>query len=288
MKCMSSGRGTQGAEVEALEEEFAEYVGAKYAVAVDSCTNGLFLALSYQPCKREVPTLTFASVANAVVHSGCELVFVDNSYVGRAYELKGKYPVWDCAHQVIKVEGNGAFVYSFYPTKNISSCEGGMIATNNKEIADYCRLMRFHGKVGSNYDYQILEIGHKMNMTDVQAAIARVQLKKFDENLEKRAHLTLLYSTLLHREPDSLHLYRLEVTRRDALMLYLKECGIECSIHFKTPLHKQPAYKVFSAGEFTSSEWEADHTISLPLYPSMTDDDVKFVCGKVQTWLSNL
>jgi perosamine synthetase len=289
-KVIKSGAMSQGKEVEKFEKAFAEYVGSKYAVAVDSCTSALFLCLYISEAQEvTIPTLTFCSVANSILQAVKDLKFEDVSYVGSQYALKGTRII-DSAHSLYRgCYIDGMMCFSFYPTKLLSSAEGGMIALNDEEAAFKLRLLRFHGKQGDNADYKVIVPGYKMNMTNLQAAIGLQQLKKLDKMNERRSKIKELYNKLLgesYSTINDLHLYRINIENRDAFRKYLLSKGIETSIHFKTPLHKQPAYAKYATGEYPSSEREADTTVSLPFYPDLTDKQVEYIAGKVNEWKS--
>lgn len=178
-RVLKSGWFTMGPETVAFEEEFAKYVGAKYAVSVNSATSGLFLALKALGIKKGdeviVPSFTFAATANVVVHCGATPVFVDIReddytmdqksldaaitkrtkaiipvhYAANRAHIKTSLPVIeDSAHLIEKGGDNKkafASCYSFYATKNMTTGEGGMITTSNAKVADWLKMARLHG-----------------------------------------------------------------------------------------------------------------------------------------------
>lgn len=178
-KVLKSGWFTMGPETVAFEEEFAKYVGAKYAVSVNSATSGLFLALKALGVGRGdeviVPSFTFAATANVVVHAGAIPVFVDVReddftmdqkslekaitkrtkaiipvhYAANRAHIKSSIPIIeDSAHLIEKGGDNKkafASCYSFYATKNMTTGEGGMITTSNPKVADWLKMARLHG-----------------------------------------------------------------------------------------------------------------------------------------------
>lgn len=293
---MRKGYMTQGKETRILEKEFCRYVGSKYAVAVDSCTSGLFLSLKCNGIGQgdtvTIPSLTFASVANVILHCNARLEWEDESYVGRAYYLKNNrvYRVVDSAHQIergIYHDFPGSLMsFSFYPTKQISSCEGGMIALNDHYAMEWLEKARWHGRHGGGFVYSIDIPGWKMNMTDIQAAIALVQLKKLDDMNRQRRDIVAYYNRELGEHCTSLHLYTIEVDNRNAFISFMDEKGINCSVHFYTPLHEQPAYKEFKRC-LPKTETISKHIVSLPLYPSMTKEEVDYVIKYVKEWRLN-
>lgn len=296
IRVMRKGYLTQGKEVRALEKEFSYYVGSKYAIAVDSCTNGLYLSLRYSGVGSDttvtIPSLTFASVANVVLHCGAKIDWEDESYVGRAYFLKHNRPfkIVDSAHQIergIYRDFHGSLMsFSFYPTKQISSCEGGMICTNDYYAMEWLEKARWHGRKGGGFVYSIDYPGWKFNMTDIQAVIAMVQLKKLDDMNRKRRTIIDYYNKELGENCTSLHLYTIDVDNRDEFLTFMDNNGINCSVHFYTPLHLQPAYKEFKR-PLPRTEVIANHTVSLPLYPDMNQDEADYVIKAVKEWRLN-
>jgi len=293
IRVLKKGYLTQGKEVRFFEKEFSKYVGSKYAIAVDSCTNGLFLSLKYNGIGPgdivTIPSLTFASVANVILQIGAKIEWEDKVYVGHAYYLKNNRPfkIVDSAHQIERSlchDFRGALVnFSFYPTKQISSCEGGMICTNDHYAMEFLEECRWHGRHGGGYNYAINRIGYKFNMTDIQAVMAAVQLRKLDDMNRKRRQVVAYYNRELGEAVESLHLYTIDVDNRDEFIAFMDNKGINCSVHYYTPLHLQPAYKEFKTC-LPFTEAKAAHTVSLPLYPDMTIEECDDVIAAVKEW----
>jgi len=293
VRVIRKGYLTQGREVRMLEKELSRYVGSRYAVAVDSCTNGLFLSLKCNGIGNgdtvTIPSLTFASVANVVLHCGAAIEWEDVNYVGNAYYLKNNrvFKIVDSAHQIERAlyhDHRGALVsFSFYPTKQLSSAEGGMICLNDHYAMEWLEKARWHGRKGGGFDYSIEMPGWKHNMTDVQAVIALVQLSKLDDMNRKRRMLVNYYNKELGENINSLHLYTIEVENRDEFLDFMDARGINCSVHFYTPLHLQPAYKAFKTC-LPATEYLAKHTVSLPLYVDMTEEEINYVIKAVKDW----
>jgi dTDP-4-amino-4,6-dideoxygalactose transaminase len=289
--CIRSGHMTQGALVERFEEEFKTFTGAKYAIAVNSCTSALFLCLKLlSPKKVSTPSMTFASVASCTIHAGADLAWMDESWSGSRYPLVSNDPVsgviYDSAHALHRGDAskkeNDLVCYSFYPTKNLSGAEGGMIATNNKSHAEWLKKARWHARVGKTWDYVIEFPAWKMNMTDIQAAIAIEYLKRLDEEAGQRKKLVDLYNNILGTSIRSDHIFQTVVADRKDFVKYMEDSGIECSMHFK-PVHKQPAFKQYYK-KLPKTEHFEGSAVSLPLYPSMTPAEVEEVCGLVKEW----
>lgn len=281
---LDSGHLTAGKEVEAFEKEFAEYIGAPYVVAVDNCTNALFLSLYYDNWIKELkdkwikcPAMTFASVAHSIVHSSkfSQLIFTDEYYAGEKYQL-APTNIWDCAHQIERgmYEKGQIQCFSFYPNKVLSSAEGGAIATDDKDFAEWAKQAREMGRVRKTYaDYDINFTGWKMNMTDIQAAIAREQLKKLDGFLEKRENIRKEYDKYFTQINHWHYLYVIKVENRRKFIDRMKDEGVEISYHYK-PLYDQPAYSNYK-GNFPHTESIKDNIVTLPLYPSLKDEELE-------------
>jgi len=201
--------------------------------------------------------------------------------------------------------------FSFYATKNITTGEGGMVTTDNEEIAEKIRILRLHGisrdawkrysSEGSWY-YEIIECGYKYNMTDIQASIGIHQLKKAEAMRKKREEIAKIYNeefenleglitpTIKKHVKHAWHLYPLLIDidrmkiNRNKFIEELKKQNIGTSVHF-IPLHLHPFYRKtlgYKKGDFPSAEWVYEREISLPIYPRMTDDDVIDVVNAVK------
>jgi len=284
---------SMGKKVSELEEEFASYVGAKYAVAVNSCTSALYLALEFFKHRYRavtIPSMTVPLVANAVIHSGCTLKFSDRvDWVGKSYELQDT-PIIDSAHEVLPRTGfDKVICYSFYPTKPVCSAEGGMICTNRADVVDWVKRARWYGrdtgesKIKNSWEYTITFPGWKMNMTDIQAAIALNQLRKLPKLDVERAHVCHLYNEFLGEKNTSFYLYRINVPRRNNFIRWMRENGVECGVHF-APLHQMEAYSKYEHGKMKKTEKEYQSTVSLPFHDSLEDWEVKQVCDLVSEW----
>ncbi len=191
--------------------------------------------------------------------------------------------------------------FSFYATKNMTTCEGGMITTNDSELAKSARLLRDHGQTEK---YRHIVLGYNYRMTETSAAVGLVQLRKLDglnrrrnensslltEGIEKIAGLTpphtnhdvrhVFYQYVIKVEED----YPME---RNKLAEHLMEEGIDVAVHYPTPIHKQPLYKELGYEKTTcpTAEETCKRVLSLPVHPSVTEEDIRYildVLGKVQ------
>ena len=223
----------------------------------------------------------------------------------------------DAAHAV-PAKYNGRYIgtigdmtcFSFYATKTLTTGEGGMITTANDGWAERLRSIRQHGiskdawkrysKEGSWY-YEVLEAGYKYNMTDIQASLGLAQLKKQQWMLDERNRIACKYteafkgsalidvprvktgrSSAWHLYIVKLDLEALRINRADFIE-ELKAAGVGASVHF-IPLHRHPFYRDtfgYSEKHFPEAEWVYERSVSLPVYPGMTDSDVGRVIDAV-------
>lgn len=229
----------------------------------------------------------------------------------------GLYVIDDAAH-ALPASYRGASVgllseltaFSFYATKTLTTGEGGMVTTDNADYADRIRIMRLHGigrdawkrysATGSWY-YEVLAAGFKYNMTDIQAALGLVQLRKCSAMRSQRRQIAMQYTaafarlealeppTVLDDRESSWHLYvlRLRTDRlgvaRDDFISALRERGIGTSVHF-IPLHLHPYYQKafgYRPTDFPVAEKEYNRSLSLPIYPDMTQEEIQRVIEAV-------
>jgi len=348
---------TTGPKTHQFEEMFREYVGCKHAIALNSCTAGLHLALVAAGIGEgdEVITspLTFAATVNVIVHQGAKPIFVDIipdtynidsgkieaaiskkskaiipvHYAGQPCQMDEimaiakKYSllvIEDAAHALSatykgrKIGTIGdVTAFSFYATKIITTAEGGMVTTDNDELAEKIRLLSLHGiskdawkrysSEGSWY-YEILYPGYKYNMTDIQASMGIHQLKKLDRLQDVRKTIARLYTSAFKDMPEitepyvdeqvqhTWHLYPILINTdllkidRNKFIEALKLENIGTSVHF-IPIHLHPYYQGrfgFKRGDFPNSEYVYERIISLPLYPRMTERDAEDVMAAVK------
>jgi dTDP-4-amino-4,6-dideoxygalactose transaminase len=194
-------------------------------------------------------------------------------------------------------------VFSFHPNKNMTTGEGGCVATRDEKLASDVALLRFHGmdreawnrfgKKGSQH-YEIITPGYKYNMMDIQAALGLHQLKQLDSFIKRRTVLALRYQKVLAdwpqwtltRAPSYQHLHAWHLYTplinpdvakmdRDAFMQGMKERNIGTGLHYRA-VHLYPYYRDqfgFKRGDFPNAETISDRIVSLPLFPAMTDAD---------------
>lgn len=354
---LRSGWLSTGPKVTRFEELFKEYIGAKYAVALNSCTAGLHLAMLVSGIGQgdEVITtpMTFAATANCIIHAGAKPIFVDIDrttmnidadrieskitkntkaiipvhLAGRPCDmdkitrLKEKYNlvvIEDAAHAIeAKYKGKkignigDMTAFSFYVTKNITTGEGGMITTNNKEYAERIQNLALHGMSKGAWRrysdvgfkrYEIIAPGYKYNMMDIQAAIGIHQLRRIDKYLKRREQIWRIYDKAFKDLPvvipapagdgikHARHLYTLLIdlqevkVNRDAVQEALYKENIGTGIHF-IALHLHKYYRKrfgYKRGDFPNAEFVSDRTISLPLSAGLNDKDVDDVVKAVK------
>ncbi|HEY7065312.1 MAG TPA: DegT/DnrJ/EryC1/StrS family aminotransferase, partial [Chloroflexota bacterium] len=186
-----------------------------------------------------------------------------------------------------------AACFSFYCSKNLGAFgEGGMLTTNNPEVAASVRRLRDHG---SDRRYEHAAIGTNARLDEVQAAILRVKLRHLDEYNAGRQAAAAAYGAALAGtglelptvRPDRTHVYHLYVVqteRRDALKEYLGARGIATGVHYPIPGHLQPAAKPWSKGPGSLPVTEAltGKVLSLPMYPELTRDQVAYVADAIR------
>jgi len=258
-----------------------------------------------------------ATVAQAVRRAGpvaamvlCDLggYPVQHAALARVAGLPYHRVVVDAAHGPGGAVGRAdpatapwASCLSFYATKNLPIGEGGAVATHHEELAAYLRRARLHGMSkdawkrylpGGSWRYDVVEIGHKANMTDLQAAIGRAQLRALPQWQQRRAQIVARYDEVLAplvrlpaRHPGhAYHLYQVRVRERDAVSEQLSTAGIGNSVHF-IPVHQLTGYaRALGAQECAAvpvTDRVAQELLSLPLYPSLTDEAVDRVSGRL-------
>jgi perosamine synthetase len=375
-EAIRSGWLTTGPKTRQFEAEFAQVVGAKHAIAVNSCTAAMHLSLEGLGIQRgdEVITTpyTFAATAEVIRYFGAKPVFVDvhpgnlnlnSDLIEKAitpqtkaiipvhiaglptsleaiYAIAAKYNlavIEDAAHafpakykehfigsalpaihRALHTNGHksdqtsisitppsplSAACFSFYATKTLTTGEGGMICTDDDDLAERCRIMALHGiskdawkrytAEGSWY-YEIIAPGFKYNMSDIAAAIGLAQLRKAEYMWQQRREIAIRYNDAFQNIPqlqtphdriDCQHAWHLYILRlnlnqlsldRAQFIQELKQLNIGTSVHF-IPLHLHPYYREtygYTATDFPVAFQEFQRAISLPIYSKMSDKDV--------------
>jgi perosamine synthetase len=179
--------------------------------------------------------------------------------------------------------------FSFYPSKNMTvGGDGGMITTDNEKVAETLRSLRDCGRI-SKHVYGC--VGYTARLNTVNAAIGRVQLKYLDRWNEQRRKAAALYRSLL---PSSMvlsetdycvyHLFTIKVKNRVEVIKHLTKNGIEVGIYYPQPIHLEQIYRdtyKFHKGMFPHAETFTTQILSLPMYPEITEAEIKYVCEKI-------
>lgn len=282
-----------------------------------------------------LPSFTFLATANAVVATGATPVFVDirkDDYTMDPEDLEEK--ITDSSKAVIPVhlyghvadmkrildiarknslhviedacqslgstingKQTGSFgdigCFSFYASKVVTSGEGGAITTNSKELADKVRMIRNHGML-EGYDTRIF--GLNLRMTEICAAIVKVQIGKLERILRIRRKNASMLTKLLEgldielpkENTDSAYnwyLYTIALSNRDVVMKKLNSLGIGATVYYKTPVHRTPFYSIYNTS-VPNTEWAAAHVLSLPVHPLVSAADVKYIASSMRKTVS--
>lgn len=240
--------------------------------------------------------------------------------------LANKYECWiieDACHapggffkdrkEQKQICGNGIYsdlaIFSFHPVKHIASGEGGMITTNDESLYKKLLTLRTHGITKNPVDlkenhggwyYEMQYLGYNYRLSDIQAALGNSQLKKADEGLKRRREIAEKYFTNFKGNPfivgqsgvvdgHAYHLYIIEVEKRDELYEYLKANNIFAQIHY-IPLHLMPYYRQFGweYGDFPVAENYYKRCLSLPMFPTLTNQEQTFVIDCINSFFDGL
>jgi dTDP-4-amino-4,6-dideoxygalactose transaminase len=212
------------------------------------------------------------------------LAVIEDACQSHGAEYKGK-----------KVGSFGTGTFSLYPTKNITSAEGGMITANDPVIDEKCRVLRQHG-MRKRYYHD--ELGYNFRMTDIHAAIGLAQLKKLEKfNAQRQANAKFLSENLkgvvAPCVPEGLthvfHQYTVRVLggRRDALRTYLNDYGVGSEVYYPVPIHKQSFYVTDLGYKDILPETESATTevLSLPVHPALSSADLETIVSTVNEFM---
>jgi len=200
-----------------------------------------------------------------------ELVVIEDACQAHGASIKGR-----------KVGSYGTGCFSFYPTKNMTTAEGGMITTDDEEVAQRARLMRHHGQSQLYYHEAP---GYNFRMTELQAALGLVQLEKLPEwtrkRIENAAYLTERLANVItprvkKRYVHVYHQYTIRVKGdRDEAVKKLGEGGIGARVYYPLPVHWQPFYRQQGFNDsLPVSERMSQEVLSLPVYPALTQEEL--------------
>ena len=180
--------------------------------------------------------------------------------------------------------------FSFYPTKNMTTGEGGMITTNNEEFAEVALSLRNHGREKTKWGYEHGRLGYNYRLTDIGAAIGLEQLKKLPKNIELRKKNAHYFNTHLsnveipHVIPGAQHAYHqytIKSKNRENLIQNLKKNEIGYGIYYPQPLHTYKHLKKYAHKELKTSELLANQVISLPVHPALKSEDLQRIVSVV-------
>ncbi|MEJ8545137.1 DegT/DnrJ/EryC1/StrS family aminotransferase [Brevibacillus borstelensis] len=189
--------------------------------------------------------------------------------------------------------------FSFFPTKNLGGCgDGGMLATDDRDLAEKLRMLRVHGSK-TRYHHEVAG-GINSRLDEIQAAILRVKLRYIDEWNRRRNEMAAKYAALLQelplqlpvRETHSSHIYHLFTVKtsgkpeRDELIAYLHRNGVQTAVHYPVPIYLHPSYLDlgYQAGDCPIAERVSEAICSLPLYPEMTEESLNHVARVVSAF----
>nr|MBU1327709.1 DegT/DnrJ/EryC1/StrS family aminotransferase [Candidatus Omnitrophota bacterium] len=194
-----------------------------------------------------------------------------------------------------------AACFSFYPTKNLGAFgDGGMVITNSEEVKDRMLLLRDYGRKGR---YEHIIKGYNSRLDTLHAAILRVKLKHLDGWNEKRRKNAALYTRLFKESKLDIilpfeadyarhvyHLYAVRVKNRKEVMEKLAENGVRTLIHYPIPIHLQECYKDldYKKGDFPIAEKYCEEILTLPMYPELTEEEIKYVAEQLKNICSNI
>lgn len=338
---LETGAYVVGQHNKGLEAEIAALHQANHAIAVNSGTDALRIAMDAVGIGSgdEVITTAFTFVASveAILQVGARPVFVDIEphgfmidpslieaaitprtkailpihlfgqlaaveAIGEIAARRGLMVLEDAAQAIgSEFRGKPAGKFgrvagiSFYVTKNLGAAgDGGMILTDEAEIAEKCRSLRVHGMGRERYYYDA--VGYTSRLDEIQAAILRVKLTKLAEWTARRQQLAEIYREelaglegivtppTLQGNNHTWHQFTIRAERRDQLQPYLKERGIDSMIYYPVPIHFHEPYRNLAGGEGSLPETEraAREVLSLPVNPSLNDDQIRYVCSAIR------
>ncbi len=326
-----------GPRVLEFEQAFAKLVKSRYAIAVNSGTAALHLAISGSGVglgdEVILPSFTFVATAEAIVLSGGKPIFVDIDpqtynispekieeaitkntkaimpvdmyglpahmpFIRKIADKHGLFVIEDAAQAhgaVCQGKPAGAFAdaacWSFYPSKNMTTGEGGMVTTDNIEFAERLRYMRTHGE---KEKYKSILMGFNYRLPEIQATIGCVQLRKLPKFLAmRRRNAKRLTQELLNTKdlelPDepngyshSWYLYTVRLRaatkrKRDKIVRDLHLKGIGAQVYYINPVHLMPYYRKYAKHKLPETERASEQVFSLPIHPGVTLGQIKFI-----------
>ena len=347
---LESGWLAHGPKNHELEKQFQALTGAPYAIAMNSCTSALQLAVEARGITGEVivPSFTFVASANAVVTAGATPVLVDIDPVTRCIdpeaiaaavgprteavmvvhyggqladmepiaktcEQRGLALIEDTAETIgatYRGRPQGAFgdgCFSFFPTKNITTGEGGLLTTHDAELHRKARALIGHGIESTTLEREKAErpwlraatyAGYNFRMSHLLATLGVEQMKRLDEFTAGRCRVAARYLEELAGEgglelpvvaEGRTHVWQMftvivREANRTELLAKLRSVGVGASVHFDPPVHQQPRYRDAKVGPtgLAHTDWVAEHIVTLPMDPGLGDADIDHVVGAMR------
>jgi dTDP-4-amino-4,6-dideoxygalactose transaminase len=278
-----------------------------------------------------LPSFTFVATANAVVSVGAKPVFVDilkENYTMSPSDLKKKITKRSKAIIPVHLYGNVAYIdeiseiakkhnldviedaaqsmgssykgkqtgtfseigcFSLYAAKVMTSGEGGLVVTSNKKLWERLLMIRNHGMI---HGYDTLMLGLNLRLPEINAAIAKVQMRKLPKFLQKRQKNAKILTELLagldivlprqrKYEKTNWYLYTIATKTRNKIMKELNAKGIGATVYYETPVHKTPFYN--KKIRLENTEWAASHVLSLPVQPMVTQHDLELTAKTIRS-----
>jgi dTDP-4-amino-4,6-dideoxygalactose transaminase len=336
LQALGETRYILGPNVQAFDQEAAQYLGVKHAISCASGTDALHLALLAAGIQAgdEIITsaFTFIATAEAIRYLGAVPVFVDieahnfnidpekiraaitprtrailpvhlfgqPANMEEIMALAGEFEllvVEDCAQSFgsrYRGKMTGSFgnvgAFSFFPSKNLGCFgDGGLITTDDDEIAAQVKMLRNHG---SSQQYHHDVIGYNSRLDELQAVILRIKLKHIDDYNRQRLRVAEHYNQLLagsrfttpaiaDDRDHVFHQYTLLGEERDALREAVLARDIACAVYYPVPLHRQKAFADTAQPELPVTEACASRCLSFPIFPEMSAQQVESVCEAI-------
>jgi perosamine synthetase len=345
-----------GPKVKEFEKKIADFVGAKYAIAVNSGTSALHLcvkALGIRDGDEVITTpFSFIASANCMLFERAKPVFVDIDkdtlcidvnkieekitpktkailpvhILGHAccmekiMEISRKYnlPVIEDACEALGTEYKGKKVgtfgkmgvFSFYPNKPLTTSEGGLIVTDDIELAKLCQSMRNQGRDTDSVWLHHTRLGYNYRMSELSAALGVAQMERVEEILSKRQKVADLYNQKLKKIKGIKVPYVAEEINKMSWFVYvirldnkifnkeernmildkLERAGISCRDYFPS-IHLEPLYVDmfgYQKGDFPISEETSNLTVALPFYNNLTERQINYICEKIESIMNKL
>lgn len=344
MDVLESGWYVKGENAKKLEEEFAKFCNAKFAITASSGTSALLLALMAIDIKPDdeviVPSATFVATVNPLILLGGVPIFADIDYgintmdpneikklitpktraimpvhlyghpanmqaieeIAQEHNLK----IIEDACQAHGAEAFGHTIgtigditcFSFFPSKNMTVAgEGGIITTNDPELAEKMQMTKNHGRSDKHTS---TKLGLNLRLSEIHSAIGRAQLKHLPDWVEARRRNAHHYTELLKDNKNievpkemtwakhAYYVYVIKTKRRDELAQALKSKNIGTGVHYPIPVHKQPyILDRFPYVTMKNTEEWADSVLSLPLDPALSSEEIEYVVLEIMNFFNS-